>query len=209
MRYGTRMGGVLALLSLLASPLYAADEFQHKVPLEFVKALLSNNTPFDVRLYAGIPSHFPAIKLPDSVVLLGSADMGHSQQVLLRVEGNGIDQRSQLISSLQDQGYILLTEVPAAAQGGAGGMPVSPVLAGAPMQLCHDEHGVLSLRITGSTSTPGFAAQPSESASSVINASWAAGAPNAGAMIMSVDCERMQQQAGAGTQSSPRINRPH
>jgi hypothetical protein len=223
----------LALASIIATTTHAAEEIQGDVPLDLVKALLGNNSPFDIRLYAGVPGHFPDIILPDSVELLGSADTGHSQQIILRAQGDGMQQRAQMIAVLESQGYLMLTQVPGANLTQTGFVTPRIIPPGMPVQLCHDAHGMLTLRITGADSTyrggarllpqgtpPGAAVTPFFSATagvvpstatttapatSIINVTSTGGASNPRALMGGQNCAQTQEQFRA--QGGPgRIN---
>ncbi|MDO9518743.1 MAG: hypothetical protein Q7L19_00840 [Pseudohongiella sp.] len=143
----------LALAGILVTSLHAAEEIRDNVPLDLVKALLGTNSPYDVRLYSGLPDSFPEFRIPDSAELLGSADMGHSQQVILRAQGDGMQQRSQIMTSLEDSGYLLLTQAPTANPAQTGFVTPLFIPPSMPVQFCHDEHGMLTIRITGANPT--------------------------------------------------------
>ncbi|MEX2332740.1 MAG: hypothetical protein WD600_00680, partial [Pseudohongiella sp.] len=127
----------------------AAEEIQGDVPLELVKALLGNNNPFDIRLYSGVPDNFPEIVIPDSVELLGSADMGHSQQVVMRAEGDGVNQRSQIMTALENLGYLMLTQPPGSNLEQTGFVTPRFIPPNMPVQFCHDVRGMMTVHITG------------------------------------------------------------
>jgi hypothetical protein len=213
----------LVLASALITPLHAADEIQDAVPLDLVKALLANNSPFDIRLYSGIPDHFPEILIPDSVELLGSADMGHSQQIVMRAEGDGLQQRFQIMNSLENQGYLLLTQAPGANMAQTGFVTPRLIPPGMPVQLCHDVHGMLIIRVTGTNplsagfaqggpaltpqvtpptvfspffnATPDIASGRATSTNSIINVTISGGINNPrSAMMGGVNCVQIQAQ---------------
>jgi len=221
----------LALAGTLVTPLYAADEIEGNVPLDLVKALLGSNNPFEIRIYSGVPDHFPEIVIPDTVELLGSADMTHSQQIVMRAEGDGMRQRSQIMSSLENQGYLMLTQPPAANMTQTGFVTPRLIPPGLPVQLCHDIHGMVTIRITGTNQLPpgviqggpgtapqaipqGTAFNPffnaapgvagNAPANSIINVTSTGGANNPrGGMMGSVDCAQMQLQYMGRSQGGP------
>lgn len=149
MRFSPHLLCPIVLTATLATQLNAAEEIQDNVPLDLVKALMASNSPFGIRLYYDLPDNFPAIDMPDSAELLGGADMGHSLQAVLRVDGDGLQQRSQLMTSLENSGYILLTQAPAAHPSQTGFVAPTFIPPQMPLQYCHDVHGMVTVRVTG------------------------------------------------------------
>lgn len=236
MRATTLVPCLLVLAGAISAQSVSAQEIQDDVPIDLVKALLGSNSPFDVRIYSAVPDHFPQITIPDSAELLGGADMGHSQQIVMRVEGDGMRQRAQIIAALESEGYLMLTQMPAANPAQTGFVAPQLIPPSMPVQLCHDTHGMLSVRITGNNpaqmgstqtispgtqslslgivspffSTQSGAAADSTATTSVINISSTGGAvrPRT-AMMGGVSCEQMQLQfsgRGQGGPMMPNIN---
>lgn len=143
----------LSLISAFVTPLQAAEEFQGAVPQDLVKALLGGNNPYDIRFFSDLPDNFPDIVIPDSAELLGSADLVHSQQVVLRVVGDGLEQRAQLMASLESMGYLLLTQMPSPPPSQTGFIAPIEIPLQMPVLYCHDVDGMLNIRIIGSTVT--------------------------------------------------------
>ncbi len=138
-------GLVLGVLVLCTSVL--ADPFEDDVPLDLVRALLGGQIDQTV-LYAGWPPDFPQVPLPDSVTVLGSVQMMNVQRVVLDTGGPAGPVRDRLIADLEAEGYLLITQPPQRRapfpMGGFQAVPAIPD--GMPVQLCHEQHGMLLIR---------------------------------------------------------------
>ncbi|MDH7944315.1 hypothetical protein QGM61_10830 [Pseudohongiella sp. SYSU M77423] len=136
-----------AITSLLFTTQAASQEIEGDIPADLARALLGENQPFEIRFFEGLPEQFPEIELPADSALLGSVDMVNSQRVVLQVTGDGIAQRTQLINELEALGYLMITQphrMPPQQRGFVAQMPIPP---GMPIQLCHNDLGMLTLRI--------------------------------------------------------------
>jgi hypothetical protein len=232
MRATLRILSRLMLASTLAIPLHAAEEIQDNVPIDLVKALLAGGSPYEIRIYSGLPDSFPEIRIPDSAELLGGADMGTSQQVILRAQGDGMQQRSQIMTSLEDRGYLMLTQVPAANPAQTGFVTPLFIPPNMPLQFCHDEHGMVTVhiiaanptyvgntpfgpRVLSMSSSQGPAYQPFFSgttgnpsvaaapASSIINVTAIGGVNNPRASMGGMSCSQMLAQFSGRAQPGP------
>lgn len=126
-------------------PTLADTQFEDSIPIELAKALLGGRG-IEVQFYQDIPGHFPAVALPQGMELLGSVDRGHGQQIILRTEGSGTEQRAAIMASLEQDNYLTLTRSPVnPAQTGFVATHIIP--AGMPVQLCHDTRGMANIRL--------------------------------------------------------------
>ncbi|MDT8397508.1 MAG: hypothetical protein RQ899_02710 [Pseudomonadales bacterium] len=137
---------VLAMFFGLTPTVPVAAEFEDGVPLDLIKALLSNAIPGgEVKLSAGILEGFPSFTLPDDFEVLGSLDQGYSQRVALRTS---LDEQAA-IAAIQDAlgavGWQVMEVFnPGSMQGGFVSSASPPLI---PAQLCHDRFGSLRLGV--------------------------------------------------------------
>lgn len=131
---------------LVTTTIAADTEFTDNIPADLVRALLSGSgATMEVHIYSDIPDNFPAFALPNGAAVLGSADLGHSRQVILVSDGDGQQQQAALVDSLEQSGFLLLRAMgPAMPQSGF--VSANPQIPSVPAQLCHDTQGLVYLR---------------------------------------------------------------
>ncbi|WP_139141490.1 hypothetical protein [Pseudohongiella acticola] len=132
--------------ALAISAVSADTEFTDNIPIDLARALLSGaGTAMEIRIYSDIPDGFPEFMLPDGATVLGSVDQGRNRQVILGSEGDGQQQLAELIDSLQQNDFLLLSPMGATTPR-TGFVSATPQNLGIPSQLCHDTQGLLYLR---------------------------------------------------------------
>lgn len=148
--------GLLAASLFLICSSVLADPFEEYVPLELARALLGGQVEQTV-LYPGFPPDFPEVSLPDSVTVLGSVQMMNVQRVVLDTGGPAGPVRDRLVAALETEGYLLITQPPQRmAQIPMRGFQTVPAIPdGMPLQLCHEQHGMLLIRpLAGGSGAP-------------------------------------------------------
>lgn len=133
--------------SLSATPLVADTEFEENIPIELARALLrGTGNAMDVKIYSDIPDSFPDFDLPGGATLMGSVAHAHNQQVVLQSDGDGLEEQSALIESLQDNGFTLIERMPFSTPQ-TGFVSASPQEVSFPTQLCSDSQGLVHIRL--------------------------------------------------------------
>lgn len=124
-----------------------ADVLEDDVPLALVLALLGG-PPDQTVLYSGMPPGFPEVPVPDSVTVLGGVQMSNTRRVILDVGGPTGPVRDRMIVDMQAEGYLLITQPPQRPQQAMirGFQTASTIPEGMPVQLCHDQHGIVMIR---------------------------------------------------------------
>lgn len=140
--------GITAIIASLSSgPISADTEFEDSIPIDLARALLRGvGNAIDVKIYSDIPDSFPAFELPAGATLMGSVDHTHNQQVVLQSDGDGLEQQSALIESLQNNGYTLIERMPFSTPQ-TGFVSASPQEMSFPTQLCSDPEELIHLRL--------------------------------------------------------------
>ena len=150
----------LLLSALFPCSAFAASEYQESIPIELVRALLGGGNT-EATIYSEIPDGFPEFTLPDGARVLGALERGPSLQLVLATEQSAARQRQLLIRDFEEQGYTTITrEVPMQPQRRGFVAPFS-VPDGMPVQLCHEQHGMLIISINGRGNDQGLTLQAS------------------------------------------------
>ena len=142
------LAGISAITASLSSgPILADTEFEDSIPINLARSLLRGvGSPMDIKIYSDIPSDFPAIEVPDGATLMGSVDQGHNKQVVLFSDGEGLEQQSELIESLQNAGYLLIDRS-SVRMPQTGFVSANPPDLRIPVQLCHDLQGLIHIQL--------------------------------------------------------------
>ena len=128
-------------LFFLTFPLFAATEFESSIPIELVKALLTNPSTTETRIYTDILDEFPEFQIPIGFEVLGSVDQRHIQRVVLTTELEEDEAVLQIIAAFEDVDFVRFDlRSPRVNENGF----VSPEPRRLARQMCHDDIGNLS-----------------------------------------------------------------
>ncbi len=144
-------GAALAACWLTGVSLAIANPIEDQVPLDLVRVLLPGN-PEQTFLYEGAPPGFPELPLPESASILGSMESGNMRRMVVEFAEPAGPARTRLIADMEAEDYLLITQPPQVMRPGSGGGFMAPpsIPDGMMVQLCHEQHGMLMLRIVGS-----------------------------------------------------------
>ncbi|MCH8135607.1 MAG: hypothetical protein IIB77_06485, partial [Proteobacteria bacterium] len=128
-------------ISLLTTHSFAATEFESSIPIELVKALLTNPSTTETRIYTDILDEFPEFQIPIGFEVLGSVDQRHIQRVVLTTELEEDEAVLQIIAAFEDVDFVRFDlRSPRVNENGF----VSPEPRRLARQMCHDDIGNLS-----------------------------------------------------------------
>jgi hypothetical protein len=135
-------------LSLASTPLIADTEFGDDIPLEVVERLVGTMYGSVPKFYSDIFSRFPPFTLPAGFDVVGSADMGVQQRVMLRTTLADDEAVAAAVAAFTAQGWVELPIYGANAVrtgfiGANGPLPQ-------PVSLCSDALGRLSVTLDNS-----------------------------------------------------------
>lgn len=133
----------LVTTSLSLSHTFADTEFQDRVPLDLVKAVLGNTSFGEPRLFSDLSSAFPAIALPAQLEIMGSIDRGYGTAAVFSTGLSSDETDTALAASYLAAGYIEF-DVPGSRDLGNGFVRTSAIPVQRSTRFCHDSLGFLS-----------------------------------------------------------------
>jgi hypothetical protein len=133
---------------MMANVVQAATEFEDNVPIDLAKIFVNIGNVPDVGIYSDIMEDFPEFAIPAGFSVLGSLDQGVMQRVVLRTELGREEAGTVLFEALAEEGWQELQQPGMAAEQPRGFVPAGGRQSyGIALNLCHDEHGNMSLSI--------------------------------------------------------------
>lgn len=136
------------LLALAAAPLPAATEFEDSVPVELAKLFLGNPGIGEATLYRDVMDDFPPFTVPAAFEVLGSLDQVYLQRVILRTDLDADAATAALTAAFTANGWQLI-DLANFGAGQRGGF-VSAAQPQLPVQICHDDYGMLQVQVSTS-----------------------------------------------------------
>ena len=141
----------LLILSATSHPASADTEFVDSVPLEVVKQFVGNPFRGEGTLYSDILDAFPPFTVPADFKVLASADQGYLQRVILSSTLDEEAASAALTAAFVAEGWMQVPNYGMPTQQTGFVSAEQPALQF--QQLCHDDHGTVTVTVNAGTGT--------------------------------------------------------